>query len=620
MQRSKHPLTFITLACGSAMQVVCMVLLWGMSLGWGTPVRAQEVATPAAQDGFALTIQGPEDLTAWLQSNLTLNQFRQLPDLTDAELTRLVDDANVQARELLATRGYFDPQLQWSLEKSASTTDVAKVLPMPNITLVMQPGVQARVNKVRITFAGDIAQRSDRQVLQTDVREQWLLPEGQGFTQSTWSAAKTQAVKHMAQQWYPLAQVTDSQAVVDKTTHQVSLSITLDSGPSVSLGAIQVTGADRYGAEQVLRLAQLTEGRVYKRSDLLQAQQRLVASGFYDSVFVTLDTEAAPPALPVKIELRETQRQKWVVGLGYRSNAGTRFTAEHTNHSLPYVHWRSVTKLSVDPNLQSLGIDLIGPPDIDAWRWSGAAKVDHQNFVGYAVTSQQWRAGRLQRTEVIDRNLYLQYDTSHTLGLQSDIRESVSANWAWTWRHFDGLPFPVRGLGFVAEMGPGVTLGDQRQPYLRGVARTLYLQPVGSSGSRLSLRGELGGVFAREVSGLPTTQLFTAGGDNSVRGYAPNSLGVVQSGGVVAPGRYLASGSVEWQRPIDIQQRRTEWESVVFVDAAAVADTAKALQPHVGVGVGARWRSPLGPLQIDLAYALDTHRLRLHLSVGFLFR
>jgi translocation and assembly module TamA len=597
-----------------------MLLLLGMSLAWPIPVRAQDAVMPTAPVGFVFTIQGPEELAAWLQSNLTLNQFRQLQDLTDAELTRLVDDANVQARELLATRGYFDPLLQWTLETPAATAGVAKILPIPTVILSVQPGLQARVSKVLITFAGEIAQRADRQLLQADVQAQWLLPEGQGFTQSTWSAAKIQAVKHLAEQWYPLAQVTDSQAVVDKTTHQVSLSITLDSGPSVTLGTIQVTGADRYGAEQVLRLAQLTEGRAYKRSDLLQAQQRLVASGFYDSVFVTLDTEAAPPALPVKIELRETQRQKWVVGLGYRSNAGTRFTAEHTNHSLPYLHWRSVTKLSVDPNLQSLGVDLIGPPDADAWRWSSAAKADHQNFVGYAVSSQQWRAGRLQRTEVIDRNLYLQYDTSHTLGLQSDIRESLSANFAWTWRHFDGLPFPVRGLGFVAEMGPGVTLGDQRQPYLRGVARTLYLLPVGTNGSRLSLRGELGGVFTRDVSGLPTTQLFTAGGDNSVRGYAPNSLGVVQSGGVVAPGRYLASGSVEWQRPIDVQQRRTEWESVVFLDAAAVANTAQALQPHVGVGVGARWRSPLGPLQMDVAYALDTHRLRLHLSVGFLFR
>jgi translocation and assembly module TamA len=39
----------------------------------------------------------------------------------------------------------------------------------------------------------------------------------------------------------------------------------------------------------------------------------------------------------------------------------------------------------------------------------------------------------------------------------------------------------------------------------------------------------------------------------------------------------------------------------------------------VGVGAGVRWRSPVGPLQIDVAYGVATHQLRLHLSVGFTF-
>jgi len=37
------------------------------------------------------------------------------------------------------------------------------------------------------------------------------------------------------------------------------------------------------------------------------------------------------------------------------------------------------------------------------------------------------------------------------------------------------------------------------------------------------------------------------------------------------------------------------------------------------VGVGARWKSPVGPLQIDLAYGVATQALRLHLNVGFVF-
>jgi translocation and assembly module TamA len=37
------------------------------------------------------------------------------------------------------------------------------------------------------------------------------------------------------------------------------------------------------------------------------------------------------------------------------------------------------------------------------------------------------------------------------------------------------------------------------------------------------------------------------------------------------------------------------------------------------VGIGARWRSPVGPLNLDVAQGLDEGKLRLHFSVGLAF-
>jgi translocation and assembly module TamA len=89
--------------------------------------------------------------------------------------------------------------------------------------------------------------------------------------------------------------------------------------------------------------------------------------------------------------------------------------------------------------------------------------------------------------------------------------------------------------------------------------------------------------------------------------------------GQTAAGRYLAVASAEWQRPITVNNKLTAWESVMFVDAGAVADKPSELRARVGVGAGARWKSPVGPLQIDLAYGVAVKRLRLHLNVGFTF-
>jgi translocation and assembly module TamA len=382
---------------------------------------------------------------------------------------------------------------------------------------------------------------------------------------------------------------------------------------------LQISGAEKYGVTQVERLARLPVGQMYRQNDLLEAQQRLVTSGFYDSVFVSLDAQGNPAQPPVKIELKESLRQKWVLGLGVRSDSGARVSAEHTHHSVPGLHWRSVSKLSLDKDLQSASLDLLAPPDASLWRWNTSVKFDRENLFDLPLQSQRWRAGRTKLGENIDRSYFAQYDSARLQGGVQAQRESISANYGWTRRHFDSLPFPSRGLGVGIELGTGVTLGSQSEPYVRWLVKGLGLVPLGSSMGRLAVRADIGSVVSRDTANLPATQLFWTGGDNSVRGYAPNSIGVTDATGVTTPGRYLAAGSLEWQRPIRYKGQATDWESAVFVDAGAVADDPGQLKPKIGYGLGARWRSPVGPVRIDLAYAQALQKLRLHLSVGFTF-
>ena len=195
-------------------------------------------------------------------------------------------------------------------------------------------------------------------------------------------------------------------------------------------------------------------------------------------------------------------------------------------------------------------------------------------------------------------------------------------------RNFDSVPFPSIGWGLGLELGGGTTLGSQRDPYGRVLARWLAYQPLGRAGDsaatglrsgRIAMRAEAGAVLAREGSTLPSTQLFLTGGDSSVRGYGYRDIGVARPDGSTAAGRYLAMGSLEWQHPISINGQLTEWESTLFLDAGAVADKPAELRARLGVGAGVRWKSPVGPLQMDLAYGVEVKRLRLHLNVGFTF-
>ena len=104
-----------------------------------------------------------------------------------------------------------------------------------------------------------------------------------------------------------------------------------------------------------------------------------------------------------------------------------------------------------------------------------------------------------------------------------------------------------------------------------------------------------------------------------MRGYSLRSIGARTENDQLFGGRYLAVASAEWQRPIIVGGTVSDFESALFVDVGAVGDRVADLHARVGVGAGLRWRSPVGPLQADLAYGVQVKQLRLHLRLGFTF-
>jgi len=57
----------------------------------------------------------------------------------------------------------------------------------------------------------------------------------------------------------------------------------------------------------------------------------------------------------------------------------------------------------------------------------------------------------------------------------------------------------------------------------------------------------------------------------------------------------------------------------LFVDAGDAADSLASLSPVFGYGIGTRYRSPVGPINLDLAYGQATDSVRLHFSLGVSF-
>ena len=55
----------------------------------------------------------------------------------------------------------------------------------------------------------------------------------------------------------------------------------------------------------------------------------------------------------------------------------------------------------------------------------------------------------------------------------------------------------------------------------------------------------------------------------------------------------------------------------VFADSGNAFDQAQ-VDPRTGVGIGIRWRSPVGPVRLDIAHPLNDSKdaFRIHFSMG----
>jgi outer membrane protein assembly factor BamA len=113
----------------------------------------------------------------------------------------------------------------------------------------------------------------------------------------------------------------------------------------------------------------------------------------------------------------------------------------------------------------------------------------------------------------------------------------------------------------------------------------------------------LSGVAQQRLRDLgPLRQRLRGGGNNSVRGYAPNSLGDVLSVGNIVD----SGGLRQWEASVELRAPLTpDFGAVVFVDVGDVSVEKRfrwnVLQTSIGIGL--RYRTVIGPIRLDLGFA-----------------
>lgn len=579
---------------------------------------------PAA---YTLDIDAPSELERLLGTHLDLARFQKLPEadaINPADLNRLVQAAPAQARALLETEGYFNAQV--TVKKTAAAGE------LPSVLVTVHSGPRTTVQQTQLTVNGPLdtaaqAGQPTAQALVLRLRQSWKLQPGEPFRQGTWGDAKTSTLGTARAEGYAAANWADTRAEVDAPANTVKVQLTLDSGPLFRFGGTTIEGLQRYSPQAALNLRTYQPGTAYSEKLLLDYQERLQRANLFESAVLEINPDpAVADATPVSVRVRELPKNQAELGVGFSDSTGQRASIEHTNRRLfdRSFFGTDITarnKLELGRDRQSLETDLNTHPLEGGWRNLVAARLQREVLEGSTVRSTRLRAGRAIETERVDRLYFIEGTTASTQSTNATIPDrldrALTANLHLTLRRLDSVLLPTRGFAVRGEFGSGYALSNVagNGPFARAYGRLNAYTPLGGPWLG-SARLEAGQVFARANIGVPDTLQFRAGGDESVRGYAYQALGP-QVNGTVTSGRVLLTGSVEAARPV--LPSVPALLGAVFVDVGSAANDFGALRPVVGYGVGARFRSPVGPLRLDLAYADKLKEFRLHFGVGVTF-
>lgn len=632
----------LTLAAAGSVILICPI----------AQARAQEGPQERTQDAVAdspateaapaplqyeVKVNAPGDLDELLEKNLDLERFRGNPRMDREQLQRLVRDTPEQAKNLVATAGYYTPVVTVRVDTTGAT---------PVVIVDLDPGEPVTIDKVELELRGfdptpplAASEPFDTEAL----KRSWSLKSGSVFRQADWESAKRALLREVVQTRYPRAQLVDTQAVVDPETHKVSLLVVLDSGPELRFGELRIEGLKRYDASIIRNLDKIRPGDYYSESALQSFQARLQDTGYFASVEVSADMSsilgeqieagqesqqaeaegasagAKPanrgpaPLLPLVVRVTENKQQNVSAGLGFSTNTGNRAQLNYDNLNVWGTRFKSA--ITMETKKQAAHANFYFPTTERGYNDSAGASFERSDISNEitAVTTisakRNWGGTNLERSLTFE---FLSEDKT-VAGLEQTRSKSLPLTYAITKRSLDSLLFPTRGYVINAQVGGALlpVLTDER--FVRVAGKAVYYRPLGEKGE-LIVRGEMGALGSKEKRGVPAVYLFRAGGDQSVRGYAYQELGV-KEGDATIGGRYMLTGSAEYQYWF-----KPKWAIAAFYDAGNAADTVKAaMTPKSGYGLGGRYKSPVGPINVDVAYGHAVQKYRLHFSLGFTF-
>ncbi len=483
------------------------------------------------------------------------------------------------------------------------------------LTLTLDPGEPVRLAQVDVVIKGE----GENDGVFQSIRNEPGLRKGDILDHGRYESLKSRFGVLASARGYFEGKFERSRVVVDKEANTAHLELIYHTGPRYQFGEISLEH-DILDESFIQRYYTFESGEPYETDPMLELKSRLNASDYFRSVRVNprlqdLDGQT----VPVQIELEGRKRHGYSVGAGYATDTGPRLLLGYENR---YVNNRGHS-FNADLKVSEVGTNVEAAYSIPMSRpahemlriYTGYQneKTDDTlsaiNTVGTSYTRSEEGSDWLQTYSINYEREY--YEVGGQPEQRSDL---LVPAFSLSRTRSDGTNYPLSGWSFLGRVsGSPSSLGSDTS-FVQLYTRIKGIYGIGPG--RLLLRAEGGITDVAELNDLPVSQRFFAGGDASVRGYdyksiGPEELSEEDGEPVVVGGNNLLTMSVEYDyRILD------DWAIAAFMDQGNAFNHSE-FDFKRSVGVGIRWISPIGPVRVDVARALDDEQgWQLHLSMG----
>jgi translocation and assembly module TamA len=482
------------------------------------------------------------------------------------------------------------------------------------LKIQLTPGEPTRVTELRIDIMGD--GRLDP--LFQKIYDKPGIKIGSKFHHGKYETLKTRFESAATAHGYFDAQFALSRVLINEAEKSAVIELIYDTGKRYTLGEINIA-QDVLHQDIVQRYLNIQTGDLYDTDELLELKNLYNASNYYGGTSITPDMDHKENnQININIDLEKRKRHEYSIGGGYATDTGPRillgFEDRYINKKGHYFN----ADISASETKKEAQLVYTIPMKKPAFEFL-------KLFTGY---EREETDSSFSRKKSIGSS-YTYYQKSkwlQTYAIQFEHEDSIVGeqpltitdliipSWTISRIKTDAAAYPLNGWSIVSRLsGSPQSLGSDFS-FVQWDTRLKHIW--GGDYGRLILRSHLGYTETVDFDELPASVRYFTGGDASVRGYDYESLGATEKDAegndLVIGGKNLVVASVEYDHVIG----DSNWVMAAFYDQGNSSNDLN-FDFKSSVGLGIRWISPIGPIRVDLAKALDDEKSwAVHVTMG----